>query len=197
MFGLTPSLSAKKALKLFQEKKINKIVEIGAGLGRDTIFFAKNSIHTTALDYSASGIKVINQKTNKENLSNYVTTKLFDVREKLPFEDNSIEACYSHMLYCMALTTNDLEKLNNEILRILKPEGINIYTVRHINDGDFQKGIHRGEDLYENDGFIVHYFSEKKVNSLLNGFRNISLEKFEEGTFPRKLFFVVNEKNNL
>ena len=142
-------------------------------------------------------IKVINQKTNKENLSNYVTTKLFDVREKLPFEDNSIEACYSHMLYCMALTTNDLEKLNNEILRILKPEGINIYTVRHINDGDFQKGIHRGEDLYENDGFIVHYFSEKKVNSLLNGFKNISLEKFEEGTFPRKLFFVVNEKNNL
>ncbi len=197
MFGLTPSLSAKKALKLFQEKKINKIVEIGAGLGRDTIFFAKNSIHTTALDYSASGIKAINQKTNKENLSNYITTKLFDVREKLPFKDSSIEACYSHMLYCMALTTNDLEKLNNEILRILKPEGINIYTVRHINDGDFQKGIHRGENLYENDGFIVHYFSEKKVNSLLNGFKNISLEKFEEGTFPRKLFFVVNEKNNL
>ena len=194
MFGLEPSLSAKKALKLFQEKKIDKIVEIGAGLGRDTIFFAKNSIHTTALDYSSSGIKIINQKTNKENLSNYVSTKLFDVREKLPFEDNSIEACYSHMLYCMALTTNDLEKLNNEIQRILKPSGINVYTVRHTNDEDFQKGVHIGEDLYENDGFIVHYFSEEKVNSLLKGFKNISIEKFEEGTFPRKLFFVVNEK---
>ena len=194
MFGLEPSLSAKKALKLFQEKKIDKIIEIGAGLGRDTIFFAKNSIHTTALDYSSSGIKIINQKTNKENLSNYVSTKLFDVREKLPFEDNSIEACYSHMLYCMALTTNDLEKLNNEIQRILKPSGINVYTARHTNDGDFQRGIHLGEDLYENDGFIVHYFSEEKVNSLLKGFKNISIEKFEEGTFPRKLFFVVNEK---
>ena len=194
MFGLEPSLSAKKVLKVFQEKKIDKIIEIGAGLGRDTIFFAKNSIHTTALDYSPSGIKVIKQKIKKNNLSNYISTKLLDVREKLPFEDNSIEACYSHMLYCMALTTNDLEKLNNEILRILKPGGINIYTVRHKNDGDFQNGIHRGEDLYENDGFIVHYFSEEKVNSLLNGFKNISLEKFEEGTFPRKLFFVVNEK---
>ncbi len=194
MFGLTPSLSAKKALKLFQEKRIDKIVEIGAGLGRDTIFFAKSLTHITALDYSSSGIKTINQKTNKDNLSNHISTKLFDVREKLPFEDNSIEACYSHMLYCMAFTTNDLEKLNNEILRILKPGGINIYTVRHTNDGDFQKGIHRGEDLYENDGFIVHYFSEEKVNSLLNGFKNISIEKFEEGTFPRKLFFVVNEK---
>ena len=34
----------------------------------------------------------------------------------------------------------------------------------------------------------------KKVNYLLDGFKNINLEKFEEGTFPRKLFFVVNEK---
>ena len=195
MFGLDPSLSAKKALELFKEKNINKIVEIGAGLGRDTLFFAKNLIHTTALDYSPSGIDIINQKTKKNNLSNYISTKLFDVRQKLPFEDNSIEACYSHMLYCMALTTSDLKKLNNEILRILKPGGINIYTVRHTNDGDFQNGVHIGEDLYENDGFIVHYFSEDKVNSLLNGFKNISLEKFEEGNFPRRLFFVVNEKN--
>ena len=195
MFGLDPSLSAKKALELFKEKNIHKIVEIGAGLGRDTLFFAKNLIHTTALDYSPSGIDVINQKTKKNNLSNYISSKLFDVRQRLPFEDNSIEACYSHMLYCMALTTSDLKKLNNEILRILKPGGINIYTVRHTNDGDFQNGIHIGEDLYENDGFIVHYFSEDKVNSLLNGFKNISLEKFEEGNFPRRLFFVVNEKN--
>ena len=194
MFGLKQSLSAEKALKLFQEKKINKIVEIGAGLGRDTVFFAKNSIHTTALDYSPSGIKVINQKTKEDNLTDHVSTKLFDVRQKLPFKDNSIEACYSHMLYCMALTTNDLEKLNNEIHRILKPDGINIYTVRHINDGDFKNGVHRGENLYENEGFIVHYFSEEKVNSLLKGFKNITLEKFEEGKFPRKLFFVVNKK---
>ena len=195
MFGLDPSLSAKKALELFKEKNIHKIVEIGAGLGRDTLFFAKNLIHTTALDYSPSGIDIINQKTKKNNLSNYISSKLFDVRQRLPFEDNSIEACYSHMLYCMALTTSDLKKLNNEILRILKPGGINIYTVRHTNDGDFQNGIHIGEDLYENDGFIVHYFSEDKVNSLLNGFKNISLQKFEEGNFPRRLFFVVNEKN--
>ena len=194
MFGLDPSLSAKKALKLFQEKNIKSVIELGAGLGRDTIFFGKNLIHTIALDYSPSGIKVIDQKIKKANLSKYISSKLFDVREKLPFEDNSIDACYSHMLYCMALTTDDLVKLNNEIKRILKPGGINIYTVRHTNDGDFQNGNHIGEDLYENDGFIVHYFSEEKVNSLLNGFKNIALEKFEEGTFPRKLFFIVNEK---
>ena len=194
MFGLEPSISAKKALNFFKEKKINNIIELGAGLGRDSIFFAKNNIKIQALDYSSSGIKTINHKIKKNNLSNYISTKLFDVREKLPFKDNSIDACYSHMLYCMALTIDDLQKLNNEIHRILKPNGLNIYTVRHTNDGDYKNGKHIGEDLYENDGFIVHYFSEEKVNSLLNGFKNIALEKFEEGTFPRKLFFIVNEK---
>ena len=195
MFGLDPSEPAKKSLKLFQEKKINKIVELGAGLGRDTIFFAKNSIHVNALDYSGSGIKIINEKAEKQNLSKYISTKIFDVRKKLPFEDNSIEACFSHMLYCMALTLNELENLNNEIYRILKPNGINIYTVRHTNDGDYKKGIHRGEDLYENDGFIVHFFSKDKIKSLLNGFKNLTIENFEEGSFPRKLFFVINRKN--
>ena len=194
MFGLTPSLSAKKALKIFQERKINKIIELGAGLGRDSILFANNSIHTLALDYSKTGIEIINKKKKEKNLSNFLSTKVFDIRQDLPFEDNSIEGFYSHMLYCMALTHEDLKKLNSEILRVLKPGGINIYTVRHIDDGDFKNGIHRGEDLYENDGFIVHYFSKEKVNSLLYGFENILLEKFEEGKFPRKLFLVVNQK---
>ena len=194
MFGLDPSIPAKKSLKLFQNQNISKIIELGAGLGRDTIYFAKNSIHVVALDYSQSGIEAINQKAKKNSLSNFITTNFFDVRKKLPFEDNSVEACYSHMLYCMALTTSELENLNNEIYRVLKPNAINIYTVRHTKDGDYKNGIHRGEDLYEKDGFIVHFFSEKKVKSLLKGFKNISIDLFEEGSFPRKLFFVCNKK---
>ena len=194
MFGLDPSIPAKKSLKLFQNQNISKIIELGAGLGRDTIYFAKNSIHVVALDYSQSGLEAINQKAKKNSLSNSITTNFFDVRKKLPFEDNSVEACYSHMLHCMALTTSELENLNNEIYRVLKPNGINIYTVRHTKDGDYKNGIHRGEDLYEKDGFIVHFFSEKKVKSLLKGFKNISIDLFEEGSFPRKLFFVCNKK---
>ena len=155
MFGLEPSIAAKKTLVLFKEKNIKKIVELGAGLGRDTIFFANNSIHVEALDYSSSAIKIINEKAKKNNLLNLISAKNFDIREKLPFDDNSIEACFSHMLYCMALSTSDLKNLNNEICRIIKPGGINVYTVRHIEDGDYKNGIHRGENLYENDGFIV------------------------------------------
>ena len=194
MFGLEPSLAAIKALKIFKEENISSIIELGAGLGRDTIYFAKNSIYVEALDYSPAAIKMINKKSLENNLSSLISTKIFDVRKKLPFKDSSIEACFSHMLYCMAFTTTELKYLNSEICRILKPGGINIYTVRHTGDGDYKNGIYIGENLYENDGFIVHFFSEKKVKQITDGFNIIDIEKFEEGKFPRKLFRVILKK---
>ena len=194
MFGLEPSYSAKIALEFFKKNNIRNIIELGAGLGRDCIFFADNLINTIAIDNSFSGIKIINEKIKKLNLSKYISTQVFDIRKKLPFEDNSIDACYSHMLYCMALTDSDLENLNKEIWRVLKPNGLNIYTVRNTLDGDYKNGIFRGENLYENDGFIIHFFSKGKVNQLLNGFKNLKIENFEEGSFPRKLFIVINKK---
>ena len=194
MFGLEPSEAAINTLKIFKEQNIEKIVELGAGLGRDSIFFAKNSIHVSALDYSSTAIKTINKKASENKLSNFISAKIFDVRKKLPFKDNSIEACFSHMLYCMALSTIELKYLNNEICRILKPGGFNIYTVRHTGDGDYKNGIHIGENLYENDGFIVHFFSEEKVRNIVDGFNVVNIENFDEGVFPRKLFRVILKK---
>ena len=193
MFGLEASEPAKKSLKIFRENNINTIIELGAGLGRDSIYFSKNNLSVTSLDYSQSGINIINKKINKDKLKN-IKTKVFDIRQKLPFEDNSVDGCFSHMLYCMALSNQNLFNLNKEICRILKPDGLNIYTVRNEHDGDYKNGIHRGEDMYENDGFIVHFFNKTKINQLTDGFKNIKIESFEEGTFPRKLYFVVNKK---
>ena len=195
MFGLEASEPAKKSLKIFQENNINTIIELGAGLGRDSIYFSINNLSVTSLDYSQSGINIINKKINKDKLKN-IKTKVFDIRQKLPFEDNSIDGCFSHMLYCMALSNQNLFNLNREICRILKPDGLNIYTVRNEHDGDYKNGIHRGEDMYENDGFIVHFFNKTKINHLTDGFKNINIENFEEGNFPRKLYFVVNKKIN-
>jgi len=194
MFGLEPSIAAVKALISFKEQNIKNIVEFGAGLGRDSIYFAQNSINVQALDYSRTAIESITNKAKKLNLAEFIKPKFFDVRKKLPFENNTIDGCFSHMLYCMALSNSDLENLNNEICRILKPGAINIYTVRHTDDGDYKNGIHRGENLYENDGFIIHFFSKDKVNQLSKGFKVLDIEKFEEGKFPRRLFLVKNKK---
>ena len=68
MFGLDQSYSAEKTLSVLKEKNLSNIVELGAGLGRDTIFFAKNSIKITALDYSKKGISIIDKKIRRQFL---------------------------------------------------------------------------------------------------------------------------------
>jgi SAM-dependent methyltransferase len=194
MFGIEPSIAAIKALKKFKEENISHIIELGAGLGRDTMYFAQNSIYVEALDYSLSAIKKINEKVEKLNLKEFIKARFYDIRKKLPFDNGQFQGCFSHMLYCMALSNTELKKLNDEICRVLKTGSINIYTVRNTNDGDYKNGVHRGEDLYENDGFIVHFFSKNKIKKLTNGFKNLDISSFEEGKFPRKLFIAYNKK---
>ena len=168
MFGLEPSLPAKKALNIFKENNYSKIVELGAGLGRDSIYFGKNSINVTALDYSENGIKVINEKIKKENLTSSISTLKFDIREDLPFETNSVDACYSHMLYCMALTQKDLDKLNNEIHRILKPGGL------------FFPSVHLLYDYLKPFSKLIKYIDKNHPNHF--ALKNMR-KKFEELSF--------------
>ena len=216
MFGLDPSESARHAKKIFENQKVKNffkrkkidILELGAGLGRDTTYFAANSnfIQVTALDYSSEAIRNINKKIeyhsnptmpDGRSAADKITTKVWDVRNGLPYKNNSFDGCYSHMLYCMALTSSEIIKLSHEVHRILKPGGINIFTVRHTGDGDYKKGKHIGEDLYENDGFIVHFFDKEKINQISKGFEIKDIFELYEGSFPRKLFVVTQRKKRI
>lgn len=95
------------------------------------------------------------------------------------------------MLYCMALTTIELEHLSQEVWRVLKPGGLNVYTVRDTGDAHYGRGIHRSEDMYEVGGFIVHFFTREKIDRLATGYEVIAIDAFEEGGLPRKLLRVT------
>ena len=195
MFGSEPSQPARAAAELFEKEGKTSILELGGGQGRDTLFFARAGFQVHVLDYSDSAVNAIIEKARQLGLTGSVTALRHDVREGLPFNDESFDGCYSHMLYCMALTTAELERLSAEVRRVLRPNGLHIYTVRHTSDPDYGKGIHRGEDLYEVGGFIVHFFSKEKVERLAKGYQILSVDEFEEGKLPRKLFRVTLRKH--
>lgn len=188
MFGSEPSSAARTAAELFQKERKIQILELGAGQGRDTFFFARSGLHVHALDYSDSAVNTIATKARQQGLANSVTALQHDIREPLPFDDETFDGCYSHMLYCMALTTAELEFLSGEVRRVLRPNGLHIYTVRHTRDPDYGIGIRRNEDMYEVGGFIVHFFNREKVEQLAKGYKVLSIDEFEEGKLPRKLF---------
>jgi hypothetical protein len=146
----------------------------------------------TALDYSEPGLEELRTKAEHGHLSSRVTTMGHDIRKRLSFNDCSFDACFSHMLYCMALTTAELEFLSGEVFRVSKPGGLNIYTARNTNDPDYRTGIYRGEEMYELEGgFIVHFFSRQKVDRLAHGYELLDVQEFEEGGLPKRLFLVT------
>lgn len=195
MFGTDPSAAAKKAVEIFKENGVKKIVELGGGQGRDTLYFAQNGFEVTVLDYADSGLQAIMDIAQAMNLCHRIIPIQHDLRSPFPFADQSFDACYSHMLYCMAFTTEELEFICLETARILNPAGLNIYTVRNTNDADFKTGVYRGEDLFQCGKFIIRFFSREKIEALTGPFHIVRIDQFEEGVLPRRLFFVVLKKN--
>ncbi len=197
MFGEKPSNPALWAAQLFKDEGKKKIIELGVGQGRDTFYFARNGFEVFALDYCEKGIECIKARAFNKQSPGSIMALVHDVRKRLPFEDETFDACFSHMLYCMPLTTSELRALSLEIKRVLKPGGLNVFTTRHTHDPQYQTGIYKGEDMWEiQGGFIVHFLSREKIALLTEGYETEDITEFEEGALPRRLYRVVLRKND-
>jgi SAM-dependent methyltransferase len=191
LFGEEPSAPAQIAADQFDAAGVREMLELGAGYGRDTLFFARRGFQVTALDYAEEGLARLRADAEAASVPDRVQIQRHDVRTPLPFPDQHFDACYSHMLLCMALTTDELVWLVGEVRRVLRPGGLHIYTVRTTQDPHYGKGISHGDGMYETGGFIVHFFDRALVEQLAAGDDLLDITEFEEGTLPRRLFRVT------
>ncbi|SDL74808.1 Carboxymuconolactone decarboxylase family protein [Geoalkalibacter ferrihydriticus] len=193
-FGQEPSDFAKKSLELFRHEAVRAVLELGCGQGRDTIFFARNGLHVTALDYSDAAVATTLEKAATAGVSSMVVSQAHDVRQGLPFPDASFDACFSHMLLCMELSTAEIDFILGEILRVLRPGGLAVYSVRSERDKHYRVGTHLGEDIYQIGDFVVHFFTTEKIRGLAKGYTILGVDRLEEGSLPRDLYCVTMKK---
>jgi SAM-dependent methyltransferase len=187
MYGTDPSAPALAAAEAFAAAGYHSVLELGAGQGRDTLYLARQGLQVTALDIAPGTVETISAKARVAGLANLVSVARHDMREPLPLPGDSIDASYSHMLFCMALTTVELERLAGELRRVLRPGGLVVYTARTTADAHYGTGTPRGDDMYEHGGFIVHFFDRALIDRLAVGFELIDVTDFAEGELPRRL----------
>ena len=89
------------------------VLELGAGFGRHTSVIVNCDVKLIILDISAVALD-INKKIHK-NLYGALNSSI----DKIPLPDQSVDVVIS----CASLSYADPEKVNNEILRVLKPGG--------------------------------------------------------------------------
>lgn len=191
MYGEAPSDAAFHALEVFASVGANDLLELGAGHGRDALFFARSGLAVTATDFSSVGLEQLEVAAEAEGTAHRVKTMICDVREALPLPDASVDAVFAHMLLCMALSTKEIESLAKEVQRVLRPGGTFVYTVRHVGDSHYGAGISHGDDIYEHGGFAVHFFDKDLVDRVAEGWDLIEVHPFEEGELPRRLWRVT------
>lgn len=193
-FGEQPSEFARISLELFRQNGVRSLLEVGCGQGRDTVLFAGQALAVTALDYSEAAVAGVRKKAADAGLLAQLHPCRHDVREALPFADEQFDACYSHMLLCMELSTAEIAFVLREMHRVLKPGGLAVYSVRSNFDRHYRAGTHWGEDIYEIGGFAVQFFTAEKIRRLSRGYELLQVNRMEEGSLPRDLFCVTMRK---
>lgn len=194
MYGADPSEPGRSAARAFASAGVRRVLELGAGQGRDTFALARQGFDVVAIDYVEPALTTLAEETAAAGLAERLDILQHDVRAPLPFPDGSFDASYSHMLFCMALTTTELERLAREVRRVIRPGGLVVYTVRHTGDAHYGTGDARGDDMFEHGGFIVHFFDRNLVERLADGFELVEVAEFTEGDLPRRLWRVTMRK---
>lgn len=193
-FGEEPSNFAMLCFNYLKANNVKRILELGAGHGRDTIFFASNGIDVEALDYSVTAIEILDKISKEKRLP--IKTRTFDVKKTpLPFPDGYFDAVYSHMLFNMRFSLEDLHSIFSEIRRVLKPKGLNFFSVRNHNDKSYGKGIVVDQGIYDINGFQIRFFTENDIQGLAatEGFEIFWIkEEYEEQ--PVTLYLVSSRK---
>ena len=191
-FGEKPSNFALLCFNHVKADNVKKVLELGAGHGRDTLFFASNGIEVDALDYSAIAVEILNKITKEKRLP--IKTQIFDVNSPFPFPDDYFNAVYSHMLLNINFSLLELHFIFSEIRRVLKSKSLNFFSVRNHNDKFYHKGIEVDKGIYDVNGFQVRFFTEEEIQDLAKqeGFEILWIK--EEDEEPVTLFLVSTRK---
>jgi SAM-dependent methyltransferase len=189
--GADASEPGRLALERFAAERAETVLELGAGQGRDTLLFASAGMKVVALDYAREGLDRIVERSRDVGVGDRLEICTADVRQPLPFDDASFDACYAHMLLSMALSTAEVLALAAEVRRVLRPAGFFVYTVRNTSDAHYRQGTPHGDDRYEMGGFIVHFFDRGLIERAAAGFHLVDVIEMEEGRLPRRLSVVT------
>ena len=159
-----PSIFATQAVQYFP--KTGSLLDLGAGLGQDSSFFARQGYKVLATDISQFALDKIQG----------VNTQYCDLSLPLPFSPNSFNIIYSH-LGLHFFNTKRTRQLFSEIYTILSPGGIFATLVNTIDDPEAGVSKKIGPDLYITpSGLQKRLFSPKSLALFTKKFETLLLD---------------------
>lgn len=167
-----PSIFAEQAIKYFPEQGV--ILDLGAGQGQDSIYFAESGYQVICSDRELSIVELAenNAKKHFDGPHGPMRFEVIDVTKPIPLAHDFVDVVYAHLSlhYFDEATTRAAFK---EIHRVLKPGGILAFFVNSTSDPEYGSGEMIEKDLYFVEGKTKRYMSVESAKDFAKDFEVI------------------------
>jgi ubiquinone/menaquinone biosynthesis C-methylase UbiE len=185
----------------WKENGIRKVLDLGCGIGRNSIFLSQVGFDVYACDLSESGIDRLNKVIKERNLP--IITTIADMHS-LPYESKYFDALLA--FYVIYHTNKEgIKKVISEIYRVLKDRGEAFLTFNSKRGASFNNPINKRIDENtiirmdsEIEKGIPHYYvDEEEIRNLLERFQILKffyLEEIRDNNSRSSRYFVLIRK---
>jgi len=178
------------ASSLFRKHGARVFLDLGCGVGRNSIYLAREGFNVVGIDISRGALKKTKMWSKIEGFQN--VTVLRASMTNLPFIGRTFHAVISTSVIHHA-SKEDIEKATEDIKTVLKDNGLFLANLLSKEDYRYSSGkkIEDGTFLiledFEERQFeeVHHFFSRKEILTLLAGFKRLSIEPIQSGKAER------------
>jgi ubiquinone/menaquinone biosynthesis C-methylase UbiE len=166
-----------RASRLFETRNYKKILDVGCGTGKHSIYLAKKGFSVYATDISPTGIDIARRKARSLGLTN-IHFKQHDM-VTIPFVDGFFDAVVCTWAIYHG-TLEQIQKTVSEIYRVLKPDGtvvtdfLSVLTESYRSGREIEKNTFIG-DKYQEEDVPHHYATREELTQLFSEFRQLKI----------------------
>lgn len=169
-----PNRFARKSYLLIKSKNLKDILDLGCGDGRDSFYFANRGLNVTAVDFSESGINHIKEECLKKDIPNIVGVN--QRIEGLNLGGKMFDIIYAHLSlhYFNDRTTTQIFK---RLYDSLNEGGLFFLKCKSKKDYLYGKGKKIGDDMFDLEGHIRHFFDKDYMREKLKRFKVLKIRR--------------------
>ena len=182
-------------MDIFKQYGIQIVCDAACGFGAHTLAFASNGFDVSAFDISPKAVELTTYGLRKYGYDN-VEVRLAGITDT-GYESGTFDAAAAYAVIDH-LTESDGKRAIEELMRIIKPQGLLLLSFDQAEEEDFESAheeladgsmIYTGES--SRDGMLYRPYDSDKISALISGYRVI-----EQWTNRKGSQFVILQKSN-